>query len=97
MLEFAWHCCLSSPLITWPVLGLAALRYLGKLIAVTSIPTPTEKVTVVSVLSGQESLLSSGVLSHIREGNAEITQERSMWDGAEMPCPGISLLKIIFF
>lgn len=26
------------------------------------------------------SLLTSGVLSHIQEGNAEITQERYIWD-----------------
>lgn len=41
--------------------------------------------------------VTSGALSHIREGNADIAQERYTWDEAEMPSPGISLLKIFFF
>lgn len=42
------------------------------------------------------SVLTSGVLSHIQGGNAEITQERDIWNRAEMPSSGTSLLQILF-
>lgn len=46
---------------------------------------------------GTGSQVTSGVLSHIQEGSAELTQERYIWDGAEMPSPGTFLLKIYIF
>lgn len=42
------------------------------------------------------SVLTSGVLSHIQEGKADITQERYIWNRAEMPPLGTSLLQILF-
>lgn len=44
------------------------LGYLGELIVVTPLPTTTEEVTVVSVLSGQESSLCSHLVSGLTSG-----------------------------